>query len=36
MYLDDGITREVNPIWQDIYSAPALVGLRKIKVIFNK
>jgi hypothetical protein len=36
MYLDDGVTREINPIWNDIYNAPTIAGMRKIKVIFNK
>lgn len=36
MYLDDGVTRKINPIWNDIYNAPTIAGMRKIKVIFNK
>ena len=36
MYLDDGITRQLNPVWADIYNAPTIAGMRKIKVIFNK
>lgn len=36
MYLDDGVTREVNPVWQSVYNAPTIAGMRKIKVVFNK
>ena len=36
MYLDNGIIRDLNPVWQDINNAAAIAGMRKIKVIFNK
>ena len=36
MYLYNGEEKIVNPVWNDIYNTPSLVGMRKIKVIFNK
>ena len=36
MYLDNGIIRDLNPVWQDINNAAVIAGMRKIKVIFNK
>ena len=36
MYLDDGVNRIKNPVWLDVYNASTIMGMRKIKVIFNK
>lgn len=36
MYIDNGITRKKNNIWEYMTDAVTIAGMRKIKVIFNK